>query len=202
MFNTATQSKSIRHIAAVFCVMVAGASFAPKAAADAWDKKTIVTFNSPVEVPGKVLQPGTYVFKVLDSTSNRNILQIWDKDEKQLQATVLGVPDYRLTPADKPVLAFEERPSGSPEALKAWFYPGENYGLEMVYPHMRATELAKRNNQNVLSMKDSAANNMAKPNKTATDASVQEMEKTDVTGVGPNGEPVALEVVILAKPKN
>lgn len=201
MFTTTTQPKRIRRIAPMFCVMVVGATLAPKAAADAWDKKTIVTFNAPVEVPGKVLQPGTYVFKVLDSASNRNILQIWDQDEKHLEATVLGVPDYRLMPAEKPVLNFEERPSGSPEALKAWFYPGENYGLEMVYPHMRAAELAKRTNQNVLSMKDSAAKNMAKPNKTATDASVQEMEKTDVTGVGPNGEPVALEIVILARPE-
>jgi hypothetical protein len=201
MFTTTTQSKGIRHIAAIFCVMAVSTTLAPKAAADARDKKTIVTFNAPVEVPGKVLQPGTYVFKVLDSASNRTILQIWDKDEKHLQATVLGVPDYRLMPAEKPVVNFEERPSGSPEALKAWFYPGENYGLEMVYPHMRAAELAKRTNQNVLSMKDSAAKNMAKPNKTATDASVQEMEKTDVAGVSPNGEPVALEIVILAQPE-
>jgi hypothetical protein len=86
--------------------------------------------------------------------------------------------------------------------LKAFFYPGENYGLEMVYPHMRATELAKRTNQNVLSMKDSMAKNMAQPNKSASDASVQEMEKTDVTGVSPSGEPVTLEIVILAAPQN
>lgn len=201
MFTTTTQSKGIRHLAAIFCVMVVGATLAPKAAADAWDRKTIVTFRAPVEVPGKVLQPGTYVFKVLDSTSNRNILQIWDKDEKHLEATILAVPDYRLTPPGKPVLTFEERPSGAPEALKAWFYPDDTYGLEMVYPHMRAAELAKRTNQNVLSMKDSEAKNMAKPNKTATDASVREMENTDVTGVSPNGEPVALEVVILARPR-
>jgi hypothetical protein len=61
MFTTTTQSKGIRHIAAIFCVMVVGTTLAPKAAADAWDKKTIVTFSAPVEVPGKVLTPGTYV---------------------------------------------------------------------------------------------------------------------------------------------
>jgi hypothetical protein len=198
MFCMTAQWKRI----AISCLILQGVAFAPTAAADTWDKKTIVMINAPVEVPGEVLQPGTYVFKLLDSPSNRNILQIWDMDEKHLQATILAVPDYRLKPADKPVIAFDERPSDSPPALKAFFYPGENYGLEMVYPHMRATELAKRTNQNVLSMKDSMAKNMAQPNKSASDAGVQEMEKTDVTGVSPSGEPVTLEIVILAAPQN
>ena len=34
---------------------------------DEWDKKTIFTFNAPVEVPGKVLTPGSYVFKLLNT---------------------------------------------------------------------------------------------------------------------------------------
>src|SRR5204862_769013 len=125
-----------------------------RSAADQWDKKTIVTFNAPVEVPGKVLPAGTYVFKLLDSASNRNIVQIYDKDEKQLLATILALPDYRLKPSDKPVITFEERPSGSPEAIKAWFYPGELYGQQFVYPHDRAVALAKRSNQPVLSMRN------------------------------------------------
>src|SRR6266550_9624566 len=66
----------------------------PNVTADEWDKKTIVTFSAPVEVPGKVLPAGTYVFKLLDSTSNRNIVQIYDKDEKRLLATMLAIPDY------------------------------------------------------------------------------------------------------------
>ena len=96
--------------------------------ADAWDKKAIVTINAPVEIPGRVLLPGTYVFKLLNSSSNRNIVQIYDKDEKQLQATLLAVPDYRVMPADKPLIRFEERPSNTTEAIKAWFYPSENTG--------------------------------------------------------------------------
>ena len=114
----------------------------------------------PIEVPGKALPAGTYVFKLLDSPSNRNIVQIFDKDEKHLLATALTVPDYRLEPADKPLLQFAERPSGTPEALKAWLYPGENYGREFLYPHQRAVELAKRTQQNVLSMRDEMTRNM------------------------------------------
>jgi hypothetical protein len=70
-------------------------------------------------------------------------------------------PDYRLKPADKPVIQFEERASRSPQALKGSFYPGDEYGQPFVYPHKRAVELAKRTNQNVLSMRDEMSQNIA-----------------------------------------
>src|SRR3954454_3067183 len=123
---------------ALLCLALTAFSLPPKASADEWNKKTIVTFSNPIEVPGKVLPPGTYVFKLLDSTSNRNIVQIFDKDEKQLYATILAIPNYRQEPSDKPLIQLDERPSNSPEAIKAWFYPGDQYGQEFVYPHQRA----------------------------------------------------------------
>jgi hypothetical protein len=161
----------------------------------------VVTTNVPIEVPGKTLPAGTYVFKLLDSPSNRNIIQIFDKDEKHLLATALTVPDYRLEPADKPLLQFAERPSGTPEALKAWFYPGENYGREFVYPHKRAVELAKQTQQNVLAVRDEMTRNMKTSSSSATSPDIQALQKTEVTGVSPSGEPVDIEVVVLSKPK-
>ena len=131
LFRSHTTSKWTRArgvAAAIVCTGVIALWITPKAHADAWDKKTIVTINAPVEIPGRVLLPGTYVFKLLNSSSNRNIVQIYDKDEKQLQATLLAVPDYRVMPADKPLIRFEERPSNTTEAIKAWFYPSENTG--------------------------------------------------------------------------
>jgi len=173
----------------------------PSAAADESDKKTIVTFNAPVEVPGKALPAGTYVFKLLDSTGNRNIVQIYDKDEKKLLATILAIPDYRLMPSDKPVITFEERPSGTPEAIKAWFYPGDTYGQQLVYPHKRAAELAKRTNQNVLSMRDDMTKNMTTSSTSASDPNIKAMQNTEVTGVNPSGDPVALVIIVATKPQ-
>jgi hypothetical protein len=40
-------------------------------------------------------------------------------------------------------MKFSERPGDSPEALRAWFYPGDNYGQEFVYPKIRAIQLAQ-----------------------------------------------------------
>jgi hypothetical protein len=202
MSLTRFESNHVRGMAViVLCVAALGIGLAPRALADQWDKKTIVTFNAPVEVPGKALPAGTYVFKLLDSTANRNIVQIFDKDEKHLLATILAIPDYRLKPADKPVISFDERPSGTPEALKAWFYPGEQYGQHFVYPHGRAVELAKRTNQHVLSMRDEMTGNITNPATSASAPSVQELQKTEVTGVKPSGEPVDLTIVILSKPE-
>jgi len=191
---------SAQAVFAALCIVTLGVGLTPKAVADERDKKTIVTFSAPVEVPGKALPAGTYVFKLLDSTSNRNIVQIYDKDEKQLLATILAIPDYRLKPTDKPVIRFEERPSGAPEAIKAFFYPGDDYGLQFVYPHDRAVQLAKRTKQNVLSMRNDMAQNITAPATSANDASVQAMKNTEVTGVNPAGEPIDMVVVILASP--
>lgn len=185
----------------ILCAAALTIGFAPAARPDDWDKKTVVTTNVPIEVPGRALPAGTYVFKLLDSPSERNIVQIFDKDEKHLLATVLTVPDYRLKPADKPLLQFEERPSGTPEALKAWFYPGENYGREFVYPHQRAAELAKQTQQNVLSMRDDMTRNMKTSSSSATSPDIQALQKTEVTGVSPGGEPVDIGIVVLSEPK-
>lgn len=120
---------------AFLALFAAGATwFVPAARADEWDKLTVMTFNEPLEIPGHVLPAGTYVFKLLDSQSDRNIVQIFTEDQKHLVATIMAIPGYRLEPADKTVVTFDERPSGSPKALHGWFYPGDNYGVEFVYP--------------------------------------------------------------------
>lgn len=127
---------------------------APKARADEWDKKTKVTFNEAVQVPGVALPAGTYVFKLADSDGDRTIVQIFNEDETKLITTILAIPDYHLQTPDKTIISFDERPTGQPEALKAWFYPGDNYGVAFVYPKQRATELAQANRQPVLSVRE------------------------------------------------
>jgi hypothetical protein len=120
---------------ALSTLLVGGAAWlAPVAKADEWDKQTVLTFNEPVEVPGKILPTGTYVFRLADSQSDRNVVQVFTEDQKQLLATILAIPAYRIEPTGNTVVTFDERPSGSPEALHKWFYPGDTYGFEFVYP--------------------------------------------------------------------
>jgi hypothetical protein len=117
--------------------------------ADAGNKKTTVTFPEPVEVPGAVLPPGKYVMKLLDSPSNRHVVQIAGEDEKRIYSTILAIPDYRPRPADRTVLTFYEMPAGQPQVLRAWFYPGDTYGQGFAYPRRRAIEIAQASRQRV-----------------------------------------------------
>lgn len=129
--------------------LLAGAALAPSARADEWNKKTILTINESIQVPNKVLPPGTYVMKLLDSPSNRHIVQIFDKNEQHLETTVLAIPNYRLEPTGKTQLQFWETPPGQPKALRAWFYPGDNFGQEFAYPKSEAMQIASVTHQSV-----------------------------------------------------
>jgi hypothetical protein len=98
--------------------LLVGALVSP-ARADQWNKETVLTFSQPVEIPGKVLPAGTYVFKLLDSYSWRHIVQIFNADKTEVLATILAIPNYRLEPTGESVINFHERPADSPEALRA-----------------------------------------------------------------------------------
>jgi hypothetical protein len=112
------------------------------AMADEWNKKTELEFSGPVEVPGKVLNAGKYVFQLLDS-QDRDVVQIFSVDpegNQRLVTTIMAVPDYLMNAPDKPIIQFEERRGDSPEAIHSWFYPGDNYGWEFVYPKSERLE--------------------------------------------------------------
>src|SRR5215210_898160 len=122
---------------------------APGAMADQWNKKTYITINESIQVPGKTLQPGRYVMRLLESQSNRHIVQIFNEREDQLQTTVLAIPNYRLQPTGKTEFQWWETPAGQPRALRAWFYPGDNFGQEFAYPKNEAVRIAATTATNV-----------------------------------------------------
>jgi hypothetical protein len=136
------------------CAAVLALAFAPGARADQWNKKTILTFSGPVQIPGVTLPAGSYVFKLADLSSNRHVVQVFDKDEKKVYGTLLAIPDERLEPTSDPVVLFAERPASMPQAIRAWFYPGERIGNEFVYPRTQAMKIAKETHKGVLSMEE------------------------------------------------
>jgi hypothetical protein len=190
----------------VFCMTLMGAAIAPGAKADDWDKKTEVTFSGPVEIPGVhltgwgVLPAGTYVFKVLDSQTNRHIVQIFSKDEKVCYATILAIPNYRLKATDKTAITFRERPAGEPEALRAWFYPGKNWGEEFVYTRTKAVALAKEVNLPVLFVAVDVPLEVAEPITSADAPVVVALKQAPIMAIRPTGEEVQLAEVVTPPP--
>jgi hypothetical protein len=184
--------KSIRTLTIVFCLLALCVLVAPKATADDWNRKTVVTFSGPVEVPGvgaQILPAGTYVFKILGSTGDRHIVQIFNEDQTHVFTTIVAIANYRLKPTDKTVITFRERPEGQPEALRAWFYPGRKWGELFVYTKARAITLAKEANEPVL----------ATPIDLST-APIEALNTAPVEAVAPTGEPVELTQVVEAPP--
>jgi hypothetical protein len=192
--------------ATVFCLTLSGTMLVPSAKADESDRKTIITFSAPVEIPGVhlagwgVLPAGTYVFKILDSQSDRHIVQIFSQDEKTVYATILAIPNYRLRATSKTVMTFRERPVGEPEALRAWFYPGRNWGEEFVYPKARAIEIAKETNTIVLYTPAEIAPEVTVAVKSPDEPVVVQLKQAPVMAIKPTGEEVAVAEVVTAPP--
>src|SRR5580698_7194435 len=98
--------KFVKSIFAVLALTLLAATLTPGARADEWNKKTVMTFSQPVEIPGQILPAGTYTFVLLDSPSDRHIVQIFDADGSHIIATVLAINNYRLRPTGDTVVKF------------------------------------------------------------------------------------------------
>ena len=144
----------MRLVKTLCCAAALTALLAPNALADEWNKKTILTFSGPVQIPGATLPAGSYVFKLADLSGNRHVVQVFDKDEKKIYTTMMAIPNERMEPSDKPVVLFSERASGSPQAVKVWYYPGERIGNEFVYPKSQAMRIARETHTRVLATND------------------------------------------------
>lgn len=122
-------------------LVLAGSVLASRAKADEWDKKTILTVNQPIQVRETLLQPGTYVMKLLSSQSDRHIVQIFNADQSHIINTILAVPAWRTEPTGSTQFTFWETPPGTARAMRTWYYPGDNFGQEFPYPK-HLTQLA------------------------------------------------------------
>ena len=111
--------------------------------ADTWNKKTELTVRERIEVPGAILEPGNYVLLLVDSDANRHIVRILNERENEVISTVIAIPNYLLKVTGDTQFAWYERPSGEPRALRAWCYPGDNFGQEFVYPKRQASPIAE-----------------------------------------------------------
>jgi hypothetical protein len=160
----------------MFAILGTGAIFAGD-----YNEKTIVSFAAPVEIPGHSLPAGTYVFKILDTSTENNVMQVFDATESHLIATFLAIPDYAPSAAQKTVIMFEERPSDTPEAVRAVFCKGDHYARQLVYSHNDALAIARRSHQKVLQIRD------------------DDLKNGEVSGVDENGNPINKNDVVNPK---
>jgi LPXTG-motif cell wall-anchored protein len=127
--------------AAAFGVL-AMMSFPSASVADDYDKKTIITITEPMEVPGITLQPGKYVFKLLNSSSNRHIVEVMNERMDHLYALTFTAAARKIEPKGRTVLTYYEGKGSQPHALRQWYWPGDLDGQEFLYPHKQAERIS------------------------------------------------------------
>jgi len=123
-------------------LVLAGLIVPPAAHADQSNQETRVTFSQPVQIPGRTLPAGTYVFELPDEINDHFQVRIFNADRTMLIAMLLTVDAERSKPAENTVFRFAERGSAQPEAIVTWFYPGETSGHEFIYPKQVEQQLA------------------------------------------------------------
>jgi hypothetical protein len=130
---------------------VAAAIWAGPLGAANVDQRTEFNFSDPVMVPGATLPAGTYVFELADSRTNRNIVHVYRKGEREPIVTTLAVPKRRLDSKGDVVVTFAHTPPGTPPAIQSWFFPGRLTGHEFVYPDAEARRISEHTKKLVLS---------------------------------------------------
>jgi len=118
--------------------------------ADESDQASTITFSEPVQIPGQVLPAGTYLFKLVNSASDRHIVQILSPESTDVYATLQTIATERREPTGDTAVTFAEQGAGKPEVLVKWFYPGREIGSEFLYPKEKEKELAQDRQQTVV----------------------------------------------------
>ena len=140
-----------RFILAVFIALSASNALSADLSETQWFKKSVVTIDDMSEVPGIVLEPGTYVLKAEEGSGNPClIVQLLNKDETQVLGTFSAVADHRQRPDFDSVVTFFPNISAGPKPIQTWYYPGEMNGFELVYPKKRALEIARKTQDHVM----------------------------------------------------
>jgi hypothetical protein len=139
-----------------------------------WNKKSTLTAENQVELPGVVLEPGVYIVRLKESGEKRSIVEILNKEETKTLATVVAVPDHRMKPDDNAEFIFHETKPGGPAPVRSWFYSGDLVGLEFIYPKDRAKVIARDTGDHVLASNDSS-------------------KEAAIVAVTPNGKEIVLD---------
>ena len=112
-----------------------GVAFSPAAHASALDHKAVFTLSAPMEIPGRVLGPGTYIFR--ETEGEGNLVQILNQNNHKVMATLVAIPKQLTVPPSQATLALSELRNASPQRIGAWSYPGDRMAEEFVYSHHR-----------------------------------------------------------------
>ena len=177
-------TKKLILVAGVLTVF--GALAAAPVRGETFDKRTVFTFNRPISVPGVTLPAGDYMFRIVDTTTGRKVIQVLSGDGATPYAMLHSIPDIRVEASANPEVRFMETAKGKPSAVKTWWYPNERIGYEFIYPKEQARRLAEETQEPVLTTQ-------------AETTTVEETKTAELARIEPAG--IETPVPVVAEPE-
>lgn len=146
MLSKSSIGKYGRNLAVAAGVTLLGLGALPQAKASDFDKEVKMTFSAPVQIPGKVLPAGTYVFRRWSISGNPNAMLVMNADDRKPVGMVMYLPNSYANDAapqwgagggdarSDVHVTFNETSPNTPQKVRAWNYPGDPASYELVYP--------------------------------------------------------------------
>jgi hypothetical protein len=169
--------RSARVIRTILGLGLSVTLFASAVQAQPEDKRTYFTFSGPIALPSVTLPAGRYLFRIVDTTTSRKVIQVLDENQKKAYSMANTIPDQRRDAPKDATVVFYESARGTPAAVKSWWYPGETIGYQFIYPRTQAKQIAKATGQPVLTTKTDSTK-------------TEETKSADLTRVDANGRDV------------
>jgi len=115
---------------------------ASTATADDYNRRTILTIDQEMVVPGATLPPGTYTFILGNPETSRDVVYILREDG----TPVTSVHTTRVSRNNDNrdlALFVGLNENGAMPVMRGWFYPGDRDGYQFVYPTDQARSIAR-----------------------------------------------------------
>src|SRR5690349_24835425 len=123
----------VKNFASATVLVVLVGAMASGANAFTSDKRTYFTFNQPVALPGVMLPAGTYMFRIANPDTSRNVIEVSNKQGTEHFAMLNTVQAQRRDAPKDSELRFLETAAGAPPAVGTYWYMGETTGYEFIY---------------------------------------------------------------------
>ena len=123
----------VKRLASASVLVVLVCALASGANAFTSDKRTYFTFNQPVALPGMTLPAGTYMFRIANPDTSRNVIQVANKQGTESFALLHTVQATRPDAPKDSEIRFRETAAGAPPAVGSYWYMGERTGYEFIY---------------------------------------------------------------------
>ena len=141
--------------------------------------------SEQMQIPGRVLEPGTYSIQIMDHLSDRMIIRVDQGGSGE--TTFLALPKSQVAKLAHPGPIFLSAKVKGMAALRGFEFPDGTIA-EFVYPKAEAVALAKANNSEVVAIDPASEGRVTEPALSKQDMQMVTLWMLTPTPVGPDNQ--------------